>query len=178
MFNTRNPHAASAYQRIHVETTMHTVDKYQIVSLLFDGLLESLATARGALARGEVVAKCNAITKALRILQEGLMTGLDPVDGGELAANLKALYDYCCERLVLANARNDDTLLQEVQRLIEPVAQGWKDIGKPSTAQKVDSMRDEANAVSAPQATSVKPTAAPPARRAMFNYASLSMMGA
>lgn len=172
MFTTHKPQAASAYQRINVETSMHTIDQYQIVSLLFDGLLESLASARGALARGDVAAKCNAIAKALRILQEGLMTGLDTVDGGELASNLGALYDYCVKRLMLANARNDDDLLQEVRRLIEPVAQGWKEIGQTPKATAVAALTPTQEPVpAAPRTTSS-------ARRATINYASLSMMGA
>lgn len=128
MFRTASPRAADAYRRINVETSMHTIDQHQIVSLLFDGMLQSLAAARGALARGDVPGKCTAIARALRILEEGLTTGLDRVDGGELAENLAALYDYCTRRLILANAQNDDVMLQEIQKLIETVAQGWKAI--------------------------------------------------
>ena len=133
MFRTASPRSADAYRRINVETSMHTIDQYQIVSLLFDGMLQSLAAARGALARGDVLAKCEAIARALRILEEGLATGLDRVDGGELAENLAALYDYCTRRLILANAQNDDAILQEIQRLIETIAQGWKGM-KPGGA--------------------------------------------
>ncbi len=128
MFSAHSPRSASAYKRISVETGTHTMDQHQIVSLLFDGLLESLNTARGALARKDVPAKCAAIAKCIRILEEGLATGLDTVDGGPLAVNLEALYDYAVRRLSLANARNDDSVLQEVQRLVEPLAQSWKSI--------------------------------------------------
>ena len=82
------------------------------------------------MARGDIVGKCNAISKAVRIIEEGLSTALDKVDGGELAENLGALYDYCIRRLILANARNDDAMMQEVMRLIEPVALGWNEIKK------------------------------------------------
>ena len=132
MFSAHSPRSASAYKRISVETGTHTMDQHQIVSLLFDGLLESLNTARGALARKDVPAKCAAIAKCIRILEEGLATGLDTVDGGPLAVNLEALYDYAVRRLSLANARNDDSVLQEVQRLVEPLAQSWKSIKSTS----------------------------------------------
>ena len=128
MFAPYNPRTISAYQRIKVETSMHTIDKHQIVSLLFDGLMESLGAARGALARRDITAKCAAASKALRILQEGLTAGLDTVEGGQLAANLEALYEYCANRLIMANAKNDDALFQEVQQLIEPIAMGWKEM--------------------------------------------------
>ena len=82
MFNAYNPRAASAYQRINVETSMHTIDQHQLVSLLYDGVLSSVALARGAMARGDVLGKCNAIGKAIRIIEEGLSTALDRDDGG------------------------------------------------------------------------------------------------
>jgi len=140
MFRTASPRSADAYRRINVETSMHTIDQYQIVSLLFDGMLQALAAARGALARGDVPGKCEAIARALRILEEGLSTGLDRVDGGQLAENLAALYDYCTRRLILANAQNDDAILQEVQRLIEPVAQGWKGMKPGAVAEPATSL--------------------------------------
>ena len=136
MFRSPSSRSADVYRRINVETTMHTIDQYQIVCLLYEGVLQSLATARGALARGDVKTKCNAVSRALRIIEEGLSTGLDRVDGGELAQNLSVLYDYCTRRLILANAHNDDAILQEVQRLMEPVAQGWMAMKSNAGAQR------------------------------------------
>ena len=130
MFSVSSPRAASAYQRINVETSMHTIDQHQLVSLLYAGVLNSIATARGAMARGDVAGKCNGISKAVRILEEGLSTALDREAGGALASNLDALYDYALRRLIQANARNDDAMLAEVARLIEPLAQSWNEIKK------------------------------------------------
>ena len=84
MFTVMNPRAAAAYQRINVETSMHTIDQHQLVSLLYEGVLGAIATARGALARGDVSTKCGSISKAVRILEEGLMTALDRQAGKRL----------------------------------------------------------------------------------------------
>lgn len=134
MFAAYQPRAASAYQRINVETSMHTIDQHQLVSLLYEGVLSAIATARGALARGDVLTKCNSVSKAVRIIEEGLMTALDREAGGELAQNLEALYDYSLRRLILANAHNDDAMLEEVAHLFEPIAQGWNQIKTPAAA--------------------------------------------
>jgi flagellar secretion chaperone FliS len=125
MFSAYSPRPANAYQRINVETSMHTIDQHQLVSLLYEGILNAIATARGAMARGDIATKCTAISKAIRILEEGLSTSLDKVDGGELAQNLSDLYEYCVRQLVLANSRNDDAAMQEVMRLIESIATSW-----------------------------------------------------
>ena len=141
MFSAQSPRAANAYQRINVETSMHTMDPHQLVNLLLQGVIRAIATARGALARDDVLLKCNSVTKAIRILDEGLSTALDREEGGELAANLAELYAYCVRRLTLANARNDDAMLLEVRRLIEPIAQGWSEIRKPVVVGATESSR-------------------------------------
>jgi flagellar protein FliS len=80
------------------------------------------------MARGDVPEKGRQLGKAVRILEEGLKGGLDPVRGGELAANLGALYDYCISRLTQANLRSDVAAVEEVLKLISPVAEGWGQI--------------------------------------------------
>ena len=134
MFNAFGPRSASAYQRINVETSMHTMDQHTLVSLLLDGVLGAVTMARGALARRDVAIKCASISKAVRILEEGLMTALDRENGGEVAASLEGVYDYALRRLIQANAANDDAMLQEVARLIEPIAQAWKEIKQSNDA--------------------------------------------
>ena len=130
MFAAYNPRAVSAYQRINVETSMHTMDQHQLVSLLYQGVLTSITAARGAIARGDVATKCSSIGKAIRIIEEGLLTALDRQAGGELAANLEALYDYSLRQLIFANSRNDDARLAEVASLFETIAQSWDQIKK------------------------------------------------
>ena len=67
-------------------------------------------------------------------MEEGLIAHLDMDKGGELAVNLKSLYEYCVNRLIMANAKSDPAILDEVARLIEPVASGWKQINGQGTA--------------------------------------------
>ncbi|QCB46818.1 flagellar export chaperone FliS [Hydrogenophaga sp. PAMC20947] len=119
---------ANAYRRIAAETSVQGANPHQLVGLLYDALLQSIAAARGALARGEIDAKGVAIGKAVRILEEGLKAGLNLDQGGEIAANLQGLYAYSVIRLTYANLRNDEAALEEVTQLIEPVASAWKQI--------------------------------------------------
>lgn len=134
MFTSVNSRAASAYKRVAADTGVQTADPHQLVGLLFDALLQSIAQARGAMARNEVLPKGAAIGKAVRILEEGLKVGLNMAQGGELAQNLRGIYDYSILRLTQANLRNDEKALEEVARLIEPVAESWKQIKGPGPA--------------------------------------------
>lgn len=135
MFSTFQPRAASAYQRISTETSMHTIDQHKLVSLLYEGVLSSITSARGAMARGDIPSKCNAIGKTIRIIEEGLLTALDRDAGGELAENLGNIYEYALRQLVLANAHNDDAKLEEVTQLIQPIAISWEQIKDDASVQ-------------------------------------------
>lgn len=128
MFTSVNSRAASAYRRISAETSVQGATPHQLVGLLYDALLQSIATARGAMARGDIEAKGAAVTKAVRIIEEGLKAGLNLKDGGEIAGNLHRMYGYAVMRLTQAHARNDVAALTEVAQLIEPVADAWKRI--------------------------------------------------
>jgi flagellar protein FliS len=128
MFTSVNTRAASAYKRVAVETGVQGADPHQLVGLLYDALLQSMNQARGAIERGEVEAKGAALGKAVRILEEGLKAGLNLREGGELAHNLKGLYEFSVARLTQANLRNDSAAVAEVVELIEPLSQSWQQI--------------------------------------------------
>lgn len=129
MFTSVSSRSAAAYKRVGLETSVETADSHQLVNLLFDGLLQAVRTARVAMTRGDVPTKCEQIIKAVRIIDEGLKPSLNLEQGGDIAANLNGLYGYCVLRLTHANLRNDDAALADVIRVIEPLADGWKQIG-------------------------------------------------
>ncbi|RYY91397.1 MAG: flagellar export chaperone FliS [Comamonadaceae bacterium] len=129
MYTPPSLRAANAYKSVGVQSSVDGATPHQLVALLFDGLQQAVQAAAGALQRGDVATKGAQILRAVRFLEEGLKGGLDVERGGALAEQLRSLYDYCIERLTLANLRNDGTLLIEVAALIAPVAQGWKEIG-------------------------------------------------
>jgi flagellar protein FliS len=125
--------AASAYRNIGIETRADKHDQYEVALLMFEAVLESLSAAQGAIDGGDVVSKVKHIDKAIRVLQDGLRTSLDLDNGGELAANLDALYDYAVLQITTANLRNDKAQLAAVANLIRPIAEAWRDI-RPTPA--------------------------------------------
>lgn len=135
MYTPPHLRAASAYKTVGAQSSVDGADAHQLIVLVFDGLLQAVNAARGALTRGEVALKGEQIQRAVRLLEEGLKGGLDMARGGELARQLHALYDYCIERLTQANLRNDGEALAEVVRLVTPVAEGWKEMGRLRSVQ-------------------------------------------
>ncbi|MBP6483170.1 MAG: flagellar export chaperone FliS [Rhodoferax sp.] len=135
MFTSISARSANAYKRVSVESSVSDASPHKLVEMLFEGLLSNVGSAAAALERGDVKAKCQHVIVAVRILEEGLKGALNLKEGGDLAANLNGVYDYCVTRLTLANVRNDLTLLQEVRDLIMPVADAWKQIAADSGSQ-------------------------------------------
>lgn len=137
MFTSVSSRSASAYKRVGIETSVDNADPHKLVVLLFDALTQALGGARLAMENGDIPSKCKHINHAVRIFEEGLIAPLNLEEGGELAANLQALYSYCVQRLTVANLKNDTVIIEEVQRVIEPVASGWKQISSAAYLQPV-----------------------------------------
>ena len=116
---------ASAYSSILVETGIQGADSHQLVAMLLDGALTAIANAVNALERGDIPAKCKAISKAALIVDEGLRDVLDMQGGGQVAVTLQNLYSCVLIRLTKANLHNDAALLRECSQLLSPVRDAW-----------------------------------------------------
>lgn len=133
-FTASNKHQLGAYQQVHVTTGVDGASPHRLVQMLFEGLLDSLARARGAIAHGNVVVKGEEIGRAVRIVEEGLKAGLNVAEGGRLAQDLSDLYAYVTMRLTYANLHNDEAAIAECAKLIEPIASAWDEIAQKAAA--------------------------------------------
>jgi flagellar protein FliS len=120
---------ANAYRQVGVETSVHAASPHRLIAMLFDGYMDALTTARGAMRQGQVEVKGRAISRAARIVDEGLKASLNVAEGGQLAEDLRALYEYLTMRLTQANIRNDEAILDECVNLVEPLRAAWREIG-------------------------------------------------
>jgi len=119
---------ANAYSRVHVETGVQNADQHQLVAMLLDGAMTQIATAVAAIERGDIAAKCKAITHAASIVDEGLRSVIDLQRGGEVARSLHTLYGCVLHRLTEANIRSDAALLRQCADLLSPVREAWQQI--------------------------------------------------
>ena len=125
---------AGAYARVRNETGLIGADAHQLISMLFDGLFNNLQEARGAMLRGDVAAKCAALTRSARIVEEGLNAGLNRDAGLEVADNLHTLYGYLGVLITKANLYNNPALVDEALTLVDPIRQAWKSIAPAQKA--------------------------------------------
>ncbi len=116
--------ALASYGDVKVTTGVAGADNVQLIQMLFDGLIESLSTAKGHIERGSITEKSKRIARAGRIVV-GLQGALDFEKGGDIARNLNDLYSYITRRLFHVNAHNDLAALQEIHTLMDEIRQAW-----------------------------------------------------
>ena len=122
-------YAAQAYRTVGVNTAVEAATPHKLILMLFDGLLRHLRLSKAHMQKGDLAAKATSLSKSISIIDQGLRAALDDEKGGEIAQNLRALYDYCERQLVHANARNDVAKIDEVIALLEPLRTAWHGIG-------------------------------------------------
>jgi flagellar secretion chaperone FliS len=128
-------HASTGvYRQVGVETGVASASAHRLVQMLFDGFVDAVAQAKGALANGQIELKCRAVSRAARIVDEGLKANLDISSGGALAADLTDLYAYVTLRLTQANLRNDTQALDECLALMQPLREAWASIASQVSA--------------------------------------------
>ncbi|AHB69917.1 flagellar export chaperone FliS [Cronobacter malonaticus] len=128
-----NSSGVQAYQQVGLESAVMSASPHQLVVMLFDGALSALVRARLFIEQGDIVAKGQALTKAINIIDNGLKAGLNMDIGGDLPRNLASLYEYMVRRLLHANLRNDVDAINEVETLMTNIADAWKQIGPGTT---------------------------------------------
>jgi flagellar protein FliS len=125
---------ASTYARTYRANAVLTASPGQLVLMLFDGTLKSLALAVQAFdgvdrnpRQLEVIHQ--QLMRAQSIIAE-LQGGLNFDEGGEFAQTMHGLYDYHNRRLFEANLRKKVEPVIEVERLVRELRDAWAEMLK------------------------------------------------
>lgn len=116
-----------AYRRTSLEAELSVATPHRVIQMLFNGLLERLSQAKGAIERKDYEYKADRITKALGIL-DGLQGALERKENPELSDKMYALYDYMKLQLTQASSSLDASPIDEVMKLLMPIKQAWDNI--------------------------------------------------
>lgn len=125
--NSRN--AAHAYANVGLETDVIAASPHHLIVMLYEGAELAVRMAIMHMNAGDNASKSAAISKASSIILDGLSAALDPHQGGDIAQQLGALYDYMNQRLMLAHLNNQPAPLEEVLGLLRELRQAWQQIG-------------------------------------------------
>ncbi len=125
-----------AYRKSAIDTS----DNVKLVSLLFDGAVNFLKIACAKMEQRDIRGKGVYLGKVTGIVAE-LNSSLDMEQGGEIAQNLRKLYDFVQDRLLIANRKNDMTALKEAERVLETLRSGWKEMEMRQSAARTPAMK-------------------------------------
>jgi flagellar protein FliS len=116
--------AAQSYSSLKVHSGVEDASPHRLIQMLFEGALERIAQAKGAMQQNQIARKGELIGKAINIVG-GLQGSLNDKEGGALATNLDELYDYIIRRLAQANFANDLSILDECGQLLGEIKSAW-----------------------------------------------------
>ncbi len=119
--------ALNSYNLVRHQAGVEGASPHQLIQMLFDGLLERIAQAKGAIAQRQFEVKSQKISAAINIVG-GLRGFLDHENGGELASHLEGLYDYLQRTLWQASLKNEPALLDECGKLVGQISSAWREI--------------------------------------------------
>ncbi len=116
-----------SYRTIDLEAKATSASPYELVLVLFDGLLDELARVRGHIEGKRYQQKGRSLEKCMNILN-GLNSALDYDNGGEVVQGLSRLYDYCIYRLSDVSVSLSLEGLDEVVGLLGVLREGWEGV--------------------------------------------------
>jgi flagellar secretion chaperone FliS len=118
----------AAYHSVSVHGSVANADPHGMVQMLMDAAAERMVTARSCIERGEIARKASLLHSCVTLIAE-LRGSLNMAEGGPLAQNLSALYEYMTRQLLMANVENDVQKITEVLGLLNEIRGAWIAIG-------------------------------------------------
>lgn len=119
--------AFAAYKETNAATAIMDATPHQLTSLLLKAALDKLSVAVGAIERGDVALRTEAIRKVVTIVAE-LQASLNKEQGGAIAEQLDALYEFSTMQLIEANLSQDAGKLDSVRNVLQEINDGWQQI--------------------------------------------------
>jgi flagellar protein FliS len=100
--------------------------KEKMLLMLYEGAVRFVKLASMGIDEKNAKTRGENISKVIGILTE-LDCALDRRAGGDIVENLSGLYRYMVDRLTHANVKNDPDALDEVERLLTELKDGFEE---------------------------------------------------
>ncbi len=110
-------------------TSIKTSSQKQLIVMLYDGMHRFMNQAMKAIHEQDYETAHSNLNKTGKILLE-LLSTLREDKGGDVATNLKKIYVYCYEQIVIANLKKEVSMIRDVQGVLKNLSEGWKQINQ------------------------------------------------
>ena len=121
------------WKTAYIQNRVLSASPLELISMLYEHAILCVQEARVCLSKGEIASRSAAISKVIAIISE-LDGSLNYKSGAEIAANLAKLYQYMREQLMVANVRQEDQPLREIEALLTTLGEAWRAIETTGTA--------------------------------------------
>ena len=129
----RTEHSLNVQRQTSLSAELSVADPYIITKMLYQGLFERLAKAKGAIERGDLESKGKLLGSATAIL-ENLKSTLDFSVNAHLAQNLFDLYSYMLDKVADASVNLNCRAIDNAIKVFLPIKEAWDKI--PVSAQQ------------------------------------------
>ncbi|WP_448377263.1 flagellar export chaperone FliS [Fervidobacterium sp.] len=130
----------------YTEQMVMTASPAKLIELLLQKAITVIEEAKQLIDAKDYNNANTKIVRAQDIVME-LNLSLDLEKGGDIAKNLRALYNYMYRTLVEANIKKDKKMLDDVKVLLEDLLSTWREAMKlaGSTASQIDVNKPKIN---------------------------------
>jgi flagellar protein FliS len=115
------------FVKAYQQTQFLTANPLRLILMCYEGAINSLKTAKEYYLAKEYEKKARELQKTLNILHE-LMQSLDFEKGGQIANNLRSLYQYLLQRIIEGDLKQDMTAFDEAISHLDELAVAWRNI--------------------------------------------------
>ncbi len=119
--------SAQASVRQYQQAQFQTVDRGQLLLMMFDGGERFLTQAEQKITGGDVPGFLQALGRGQAVIAELLAT-LDHQRGGEIAANLDRLYRFMLDHLLQANISKSGRQVGQVRRILGIIGGAYREV--------------------------------------------------
>lgn len=126
-----------AYAAVGLETSVVDASPLKLTIMLYEGAITACIQAQQALSQQDYNKKGENLTHAISIIENGLRASLNKDQGGQIALNLDALYQYMSSSLMQANLHKDQQKIQEIQQILMELKVAWESLQKAAPATNV-----------------------------------------
>jgi flagellar protein FliS len=111
------------YRKTHVITA----DPRRLIIMCYEGAIDQLMIAKARYLAEDYEGKSKALSKAQDFITE-LLCSLNLEQGGVIAKNLKALYNYMLMRLFQGDLARELNAYEEVIRMLKDLKSAWESL--------------------------------------------------
>ncbi|MBO6258336.1 MAG: flagellar export chaperone FliS [Succinivibrio sp.] len=131
----------NAYRQTNLQAEISVADPYIVTKMLYQGVFERLAQAKGAIMRGDLATKAKKLATASTIL-ENLKSTLDFSINKDLAQSLYDIYSYMLDKIADATIEVSCKPIDEAVKIFMPIKQAWDSLPM-SARQEANERRTE-----------------------------------